>query len=190
MPLLGEPLTGHGPLLTLGVVLELVNAFAVIGIAAALWPVLAQYTPSSAVGYAMARTMEAAACAMAAFIPTALWVAETRGVQASPLLLVVRDSITGYAIPILFGAGALMLYALLLRLRLVPAYIGLWGGIAALAVMCYPLVPAGPVTAALALPIILNEVYLGGYLILKGFLAPRTVNDTAALHHTPEGQSS
>ncbi|MCY7288934.1 MAG: DUF4386 domain-containing protein, partial [Cryobacterium sp.] len=152
-----------------GVTLELVNVLAVVAIAVVLWTPFRQRCPAMALGYVSVRTIEAGFCAAAALIPITL----LRRIDDAELLDAVRGDIVGYAIPISFGIGATLLYVMLYRTGLVPRFIAVWGMIAAPAVILANTVVIDPVlTAALVLPIIGNEVFLGIYLIAKGFRSP------------------
>jgi len=166
-------------MIIIGVVLEILNALAVIGITAALWMPLKSVSPSMIVGYLGVRVIESVSCVAAALIPILLI---TLGMQDSnnntvPFansLNVVRDGIVAYAIPLFFGIGGLLLYIMLYRSMLVPRYISVWGMIAALAVMVNMFVPATAMKPLLALPIIINEIYLGVYLLIKGVCVTAT----------------
>mgnify|MGYP000927235884 CR=1 FL=1 len=168
------------PLLLAGVVLELLNAFAVIGIAAAFWVPLKRRAPGMTAGYLALRTLEAAVCFAAALIPLLLlgltgpngagrFSADGDIILYATMLNTLRDGITAYAVPIFFAAGGLLLYIMLLRSGLVHKYIAVWGIIAVFCVAANMFVPDVMIKGLLALPIILNEVYLGGYLLIKGF---------------------
>ena len=169
------------PALTTGVILELVNALAVVGIAVALYPLFRQKGEGAALGYVALRMLEAVALAAAAFIPVTL---VTLGRQAATAgaaeaasmtvlgdqLLATRAGLAGILVPLFFCLGALLLYGWMLRSKTLPRFIPIWGlagvaGIAAVNVFGVGM-PAGMV---LALPIILNEVFLGVWLVVKGF---------------------
>ena len=67
-----------------------------------------------------------------------------------------------------------MLYTAIYRSRLLPRFIAIWGLIAALLILAMNLLSLGvtlDITLALllALPMILNEIFLGIWLIVKGF---------------------
>jgi hypothetical protein len=149
----------------IGIVLELINALAVIGIVAALYVPLKKYYPSIAAGYIGIRIIESVVCAAAAFIP----VVSMNYDGDTMMLTVMRNTITGYAVPTFFGVGATLLYAMLFYSRLVPRYISVWGFAASIGIMLVMLVSVTAIKPVLGLPIILNEIYLGIYLIVKGF---------------------
>jgi hypothetical protein len=72
--------------------------------------------------------------------------------------------------------GALVLYVLLYQSRLVPRFISVWGLIAAVSILAWNLLEMVglhiSVGMVFALPIILNEIFLGFWLILRGFDTP------------------
>ena len=162
-----------------GVILELINAFAVIGIAAAFWTPFKQRYPSIAIGYLSVRIIESAVCAAAAFIPITLLTLARQNSNAAmtaDMMRTIRGDLVAYAVPIFFGVGAILLYTMLCRSRLIPKYIAVWGLIATIAVMANMCVPVVELKAVLALPIIANEIYLGLYLLIKGFRKEITTN--------------
>lgn len=172
----GSPAT-----LTTGVALELVNALAVLLIAAALFPIFKRQGEGAALGYMGFRLLEAVALAAAAFIPvtlvtlgrastaadaTALSSFEVLGGQ----LLGMRAGLLGILVPLFFCLGAVLLYNWLLRSRLLPRFIPIWGLAGVVGIAALNLLNVGTAAAmVLALPIILNEVFLGVWLLVKGF---------------------
>ena len=159
-------------MMIVGIVLEFTNAFAVIGIIAALWVPLKKTSPSMAVGYFGLRIIESMSCVIAAFAPIVIMAfpgQETDVLPFAIILNVVRANVISYAIPLFFGIGGLLLNVMLYRAHLVPKYLAVWGIIAAPAVMLNMFVPAGEMKPLLALPIIANEIYLGIYLLVTGF---------------------
>ena len=178
-----------------GVVLELVNATAVVGIAVLLFPVLKRFSEALALGYVALRVIEVAIAVAAVVSPLALIAlsrtyatAAPADAAALPLLgvgfLTVRAYLVGQLLGIFFSLAALILYYLLYRTRLVPRFLSVWGLIAVAAVFSWNVlellgmhVSAGMV---FGLPIILNEIVLGIWLIVKGFNPSAAVDDAAA----------
>jgi hypothetical protein len=93
-------------------------------------------------------------------------------------LFIAERGLTFRMVMIVVGLGALMFYYLLYQLKLIPRFISVWGFIGA------PLSLAGGLIAVfghgagasipastmiLGLPIMLNEIFLGIWLIVKGF---------------------
>lgn len=152
--------------ITTGVVLEMVNALAVIGIIAALWVPLSRSHPSLTVGYAGVRVAEAGAAAAAALL------ALTQLTEPTAVLDAIRDTLLNVAVPVFFGIGALILYAVLYRSSLVPRYLAVWGLVGAVAILANVVISNPALQPVLALPIITNEIFLGVYLIVKGFRVP------------------
>lgn len=86
---------------------------------------------------------------------------------------------------LIFSLSAVLLYAMLLRSRLIPGFISLWGLIAAALVLLNTVLgwfnpglseTLGMVTG---LPMLLNEVFLGIWLIVRGFSPPVTALEPA-----------
>lgn len=161
-----DRLSAGGPVVILGVVLELINALAVIGIAAALSVPLGRSQPGLAAAYLGIRIVEATVCATAALIP----VIQLRQGSADDLALLgaVRDGLVGTGVPVLFGAGAVLLYLMLHRSGLVPRYLVVWGLVGAVGVLVNLFVTEPAVRPLLVLPIITGEVFLGCYLMVRG----------------------
>jgi hypothetical protein len=71
--------------------------------------------------------------------------------------------------------GALLFYPMLYRSKLTPRFISVWGVIGALTVLTTTMLDifaleVGPVIGLiLGLPMLLNELFLGGWLIIRGF---------------------
>jgi hypothetical protein len=167
--------------LWIGVALELINAIAVVGIAVMLFPILRQVSESIAVGYVAFRIIESVACVASAITPLSLLTLSRAYVAAGAadapyfqtlgaVLLGTRADIAGVLIPIFFGLGALLFYYALYRSRLVPRFISVWGLVGVVSMLAINLGEIGlVVNMVLALPIILNEIVLGVWLIAKGF---------------------
>jgi hypothetical protein len=82
------------------------------------------------------------------------------------------------SVGLLFPAGALVLYAVLYRTRLVPRWLSVWGFAGAVLLLCgsvtllfgaFAGLAEGLVETVLAGPIAINELVLAGWLIVKGF---------------------
>ena len=142
-----------------GIILEIINALAVLGIGIILFPVLRNFQRNAAKMYLALRILEALAC------------------LAAPLVLVIltngndlRMFFTGKIIPLFFCIGAMVLYYILYAYRLLPRFIAIWGFIGITGIIVLNLVKIETsVGMLLALPIILNEIFLGFWLIAKGF---------------------
>ena len=79
---------------------------------------------------------------------------------------------------VMLGLGALVLYTLLYRSRLVPRWLSLWGLVGAGLILVrgvaemYGAEFATAAQAILAAPIALNEMVLAVWLIVRGFHVP------------------
>ena len=171
--------------LILGLILELINALAVLGIGLMLFPVLHDYNANMARGYLGFRIVEAVFCSAVVIGPLALMnlsespqyaaalnSASVEGVRA--LAMAQRESIASLLIPLYFCIGALLLYSSLYGAKLLPRYISIWGFVAAILALTLNLAMLFvevPIWASLVfvLPIILNEIFLGFWLVIKGF---------------------
>jgi hypothetical protein len=166
----------------LGVLLELLNAIAVIGIAVLLFPTLVKHNQALAVGYVGNRVVEAMVQIVGSTIPLALvavsqeslatGVLEVGSFQAlGALSMAARAQLLGTMLGIFFNLGALLLYVIVYRARLLPRFIPIWGFIGVASVLTWNLLKMFGLEAGmyLAIPIILNEITLGIWLIVKGF---------------------
>ena len=164
-----------------GVMLELLNGIAVVGIAVALYSILKGYNETLAVGYLGIRILESISCIIPAMKPLALLtIAEKYVAAGSPgesyfqtigsSLLAERAEIMGLLVPIFFSLSALLFYIFLFQTKALPRFISIWGFIGVASIMVLNIfrieVPLGMILAA---PIILNEIFLGFWLIIKGF---------------------
>jgi len=170
-----------------GVLLELVNCAAVVGIAAVLYPVLKGHSEALAVGYAGIRVVEAVVLSLAAISPLLLvtlsqvYVAAGAGDAANfqalgTLVMDARAQIAGLLTPVFFGLGAVLLYGSLYQTRLVPRFISVWGLLAVASMLTWNLLNTFGLTLGAAmlfgLPIITNEIFFGIWLIARGFNGP------------------
>lgn len=163
-----------------GVLLELVMAVTVIGIAALFFPVLSRRHPGLAIGYVGLRIVEAVllgAAAVSALVVVAAARADA-AVVGVEVLLAVREQTYLLGSLVALGAGAIVLYSLLWASRVVPAWLSAWGLAGAVLILgrglveVYGIELSAAVQGALAAPIALNEMVLAVWLIVKGFDAP------------------
>ncbi len=189
MALLDDPdylveVAAHEGQLILGVLLEVILALSVIGIAALLLPVLRPHGEGMAVGYLAVRTVEATFILMAS--TTALLVlalsqdwgpaGAVGGDVVGGALLSAREWTYLVGTLLVFSVSALILNALLYRSRLVPAWLSLWGLVGGLLLLAYGVAEMFGAEAPfplqlLAAPIGLQEMVLAVLLIWKGFAA-------------------
>lgn len=171
-------------LLTLGAVLELLTAAAVVGIAVMMFPIFKRYSEALALGYVSYRVLEAAVVAVAVITPltivtlsqdlSAAGSSDSSSLQALGAALVdLRGRMAGLLVPVFFSLGAVIFYSLLYQSRLVPRFISVWGLVGVALLIANNLLETfgAAITGAmvLALPIILNEIFLGIWLIGRGF---------------------
>jgi hypothetical protein len=166
-----------------GVVLELMLVAAVVAIAVLMYPILRRQDEAGALGYVGARTLEGGlllAAAVSGLIVLSLsqeYVASgLEGVQAlGDAILAVREWTYLLGSMVALGVGALILNGLLLRSRLVPAWMSVWGLAGGGLILVRGLVEAygvevsGVAQGLLAAPIALQEMVLAVWLIVRGF---------------------
>lgn len=169
----------------IGVLLELINGLAVVGIGVLMFPILRQYKELAALGYLSLRIIESVFCCVIVISPLALislgrefligGTSETMYLQAAGALSIAeRASVSGLLIPVFLGLGASLLYITLYQSQILPRFISVWGLIGAVLILILNLLltfgfEPGNFGMVLALPIITNEIFLGVWLIVKGF---------------------
>jgi hypothetical protein len=193
-PVIGTPLPGtatgapldlaqvsaHGNQLISGALLEVAAAIAVMLIPALLFSILKHYQEGIALGYFGFRILEAITLilgAVSALLLVTLGQAYVHaGAPASSeyqTLGAVLLGARGWAFPLnplVFGLGALLLYALLYQANLIPRWLSAWGLIgAALVFVLGVLGMFGTLVLALAIPIGVQEMVMAIWLIVKGF---------------------
>ena len=145
----------------MGMLLETISGCAVITIAALMFPYLKPYGEKSSLVYLALKGLEG----VLMIIAGSLFLIYT------PQLIEIRDKIYlihGY----IFAIPALIFYKLLYKSKLVPGWLSVWGVIAALILIIVNLLEAVgfiPGMEILYLPIVLNEVVLALWLLVKGF---------------------
>jgi hypothetical protein len=149
-----------------------------------LFPTLKKYSEALALGYVGFRVAESVILALAAVGPLLLITLSQEYMASGSsdismfqalggLVIAARGHLASLLTPIFFGLGALLLYYLLYRSKLVPRLISVWGLIAVVAVLAWNLLEAFGLSISagmvFGLPIILNEIFLGIWLLAKGF---------------------
>lgn len=166
--------------LILGVLLSFANGLAYVGIAALLFPILKPRFESLALAYVGFRVVEFITQILADVSPLALLTlagdtGQTGSVQGLGALLLAERFWAFQMLNLIFSLSALLLYFMLLRSRLIPGFISIWGLIAATLVLLNTVLgwfspdlgeSLGMITG---LPMLLNEVFLGIWLIARGF---------------------
>ena len=119
--------------LIVGVLLELINGLAVVGIGVLMFPILKQHNEHMAVGYLAFRIIESVFCCIIVVSPLSLITLSREYAQASPadiaylqtlrsLSVAERNAVAGLLIPISLGIGGLLLYAALYQSRRLPRF--------------------------------------------------------------------
>ena len=178
----------------IGVLLELINAIVVVGIAAMMFPLLKKQNEGLALGYVSTTRSNSDMVDDDVVTPLTLIALSQEYLTAGasdasyfqPLgtsLIEVRAQLVGQILAIFFGLSALLFYYLLYQLKLVPRFISVWGLIGAILVLTWNLLEIFGISVRagmiLALPMILNEIFLGIWLIAKGFNPSAIASESA-----------
>jgi hypothetical protein len=187
-PLIATPvdflnISENETMLLLGVLFELVNGIAYVSIAILMFPKLKRRNESLALGYIGIRMIEFVMQIIVDLSPLALLTISQEFVQASApvassyqvlasMLLGVRY--WGFQmISLTFGLSALFFYSALYQSKLIPRWISIWGLIAVVLVLTNLMLVLFAITEDFGiitgLPMLLNELFLGVWLIIKGF---------------------
>jgi len=155
----------------LGMFLEVISGLAVIAIAILMFPLFKPYNKIASLWYLVFRGLEGGLMIIAGIL----------FLSYSPLLLGIRDGIYvghGY----IFAVAALIFYYLLYLSNLVPRWISVWGVIAAILLVLVNLLEVTGIISGLMvlyLPIILNELVLAIWLMVKGFNPSAIISESA-----------
>lgn len=182
---------------SVGILLELVNHIAVVSIAVLLYPLLKPFSERLALGYVVARSIEAVLFAIATMhLLTLIFLSHEFVAAGSPavahfhtlgnILLAGHDWDSAPLAFIAFSLGALMMNYMLYRIRLVPRWISVFGLLAAASILTARLMLlfgfelSSNTVAMMDAPIFLQEMVFAVWLIFKGF-------DRSALASGPSG---
>ena len=165
---------------TLGVLLELINGVAYVGIAVLMYPILRQRFESMALGYVGFRVAEFVMQILTDISPLSLLslseefvragAVETSSFEALGTLLLADRYWAFQMVSVTFGLGALMFYSILYQSQLIPRFISVWGLVGAAAVLINLVFDMFGVSIPnLGVLMLLNELFLGIWLIVKGF---------------------
>lgn len=189
-PILDDPnylgnVVGNPAPVIIGALLILTMGIALAMMSVCLYPVLRKHNPAVATGYVVFRgALETATYMITAFcwlISVALGRAAGQvGADAAVLSAVSKaltDPRAGSAITMLFFIiGAVMLYSVLYRARLVPRWISVWGLVSAVSyflsgmLVLFGAIGSGSDAECLmTMPMLLQEMVLAVWLIAKGF---------------------
>ena len=145
----------------MGMLFEAISGLAVIAIAILMFPYLKPYGKISSLSYFILKGIEGVLMVIAGIL----------FLIHSTQLLNIRDGIYlihGY----IFAIPALIFYYLLCKSKLIPRWLSIWGVIAAIILIIVNLLEATgiiPAIEILYIPIVLNEVVLAIWLMVKGF---------------------
>jgi hypothetical protein len=169
----------------LGVLLELTNGLAYLGIAVLMFPILKQQNVSIALGYVGFRFVEFIMQIASDISPLLMLnlseefvkagAPESSSFQTLGTLLLAERYWAFQMVYLTFTLGALMFYYLLYRSKLIPRFISVWGLIAAVLVFANTILDMfglrldAAIGIVTGLPMLLNELFLGVWLIAKGF---------------------
>jgi hypothetical protein len=181
-----------------GVLFQLILTASVVAIPIVMFPILKKHNESLALGYVVARIFEGFFDIVIAMSMLLLLTLSREFVEAGApldsyfqtsgaLIFAVHDwSSVLENFP--YCLGALIFYYLLYRSRLIPRWLSVWGLLgAALFLATVPFRMFGllpPSTVALAVPLILNELVLAIWLIVKGFNSPAISFESAKTDQT------
>jgi Domain of unknown function (DUF4386) len=166
-----------------GALLEMVMAAAVVAIAVTIYPVLARFRARLAIGYVLARAVEATMFMIgSAGLLTVLTLSRTAEGSStvglrnlSDLVLAERDMTAAVMGTAAFSVSAVILNYVLFRTRLVPRWLSAWGLAAAMSYLAggvlgvYSPDPASVTQTVLDLPLAVQEMALAVWLIIRGF---------------------
>ncbi len=189
-PILGDPdyltlASANRTRLVVGALLEFVNAVAYVGIAVLVFPILRRRFESMALWYVCFRIIEFVMQTLSDLSPLSLLTVSEAFVEAgSPasssfhalgLLLQAQRDWAFQMVTISLILGALVFYTMLYQSRLIPRFISIWGLVGALGVIATALLEIFGISPGilefLGLLMLANELFLGGWLIVKGFNA-------------------
>ncbi len=182
-----------------GALLDVINAFAGIGTAVALFPVMKRWSESFALGFVTSRVLEAATIvagvvSVLAVVTLRQDLAGATGADAGFLVTIGRSLVAVRDWTFLLGPGlmpvvsAVLLGTLMYRSRLVPRVIPVMGLIGAPLLLASTTATlfgifgqTSPIAIVLGLPLALWELSLGFWLTFKGFKpSPITTGSTTA----------
>jgi hypothetical protein len=184
--------------LIIGVLVELlINDIPVLGIGILLFPILKKFSESIALWYFGTRAIEAVLLVVSKINVLSLITLSQEYLAAGPadaasfrasgaLALGGRYWVFEVLYLVFFILGALTLYSVLYRSRLVPRFISIWGFIAVASLIAGNVLNVPDVTQGfnpgqlLLFPIMTSEILLAIWLIAKGFNPSAIASEPAA----------
>ncbi len=153
--------SGNPEAKTLGMVLEVISGLAVITIAVLMFPLFKPYNKKASFWYIVLRSIEGGLLIVTGILFLS---------HNTRLLELYVGIHTGHAY--IFAIAALIFYYLLYQSKLIPRWISVWGVIAAILLILVSLLEVTGIISELMilkLPIVLNELVLAIWLMVKGF---------------------
>jgi len=184
----------HEGQMIMAMLLKFIMGVACAGIGLALYPILQKYNEGLAIGAAGFRIIEGVIGIVGALGYVALLALSQEFVKAGAPALsffqtadVLINTTAGWlrdvAVLLTWCIGAMMYYAIFYQHRLVPRWLTVWGlvGITLTSISCmlvmFHLIPtAGTIQVILSLPIMVQELVLAVWLIVKGFNPSETAS--------------
>jgi hypothetical protein len=187
-PILGAPdyltlASANRTQVVLGALLELINGVAYVGIAVLVFPILKQRFESMALWYVGFRTIEFVMQTLSDLSPLSLvrlseefvraGAPEASSFQALGTLLLADRYWAFQMVTFALVLGALVFYYMLYQSRLIPRFISVWGLVGAISVLATALLDTFGISPGalefLGILMLSNELFLGVWLIAKGF---------------------
>jgi hypothetical protein len=175
----------------LGMLIELINDAAVIGIPVALYPVLKKYSERLALGYFGFRIIEAVILIVSKTSLLSLIELSQEYIAAQTpdhsyfqtlgAVALAERSWASQIQVVFFVLSALIFYYVLYQTKLLPRFLSIWGFIAVASLVAANVLPVPDLTQGfnptqlLFLPIFLSEILVAVWLIAKGFSPSATV---------------
>jgi len=194
-PILSAPdyltlVTANRTQVILGVLLELINGIAYVVIAVLMFPILRQRFESMALGYVGFRFIEFVMQTLTDLSPLSLLTLSEEFVSAGAPeassfqilgTLLLADRYWAFQmVSFTFGLSALMFYYMLYQSKLIPRWLSGWGLIGAAVVLANTTLDMfGLPPGNLGVVMLLNELFLGVWLIVKGFNPSAIVSGSA-----------
>ena len=145
----------------IGMFLEVISGLAVITIAVLMFPLFKPYNKKASSWYIVSRSIEGGLLVVTGILFLSH---DTRLLEIHKGIHAVH----GY----IFAIAALIFYYLLYQSKLIPRWISVWGVIAAILLILVNLLEVTGIVSELMilkLPVVLNELVLAIWLMVKGF---------------------
>jgi len=163
--------SGNPEAKVLGMFLEAISGLAVITIAVLMFPLFKPYNKKASFWYIVSRSIEGGLLVVTGILFLS---------HNTRLLEIHKGIHAGHGY--IFAIAALIFYYLLYQSKLIPRWISVWGVIAAILLILVNLLEVTGIVSELMilkLPIVLNELVLAIWLMVKGFnvTVPSLVKD-------------